>query len=182
MTKAGYKIVRYADDFVILCQTAEEAQAALALVQAWTLENGLTLHPEKTRVGKWLKAGEGFEFLGYRFESGRRYVRAKSLQSLKDKIRSKTRRTRGNSLRQIIEDLNPTIRGWFEYFKHAHKSIFTSMDGFVRRRLRAILRKQEKRRGRGSCRADHQRWPNAFFAKQGLFTMTEAHAQACRSR
>lgn len=182
ITGAGYKMVRYADDLVILCRTSEEAYAALALLKEWVDANGLTLHPDKTRVGNWLQPKEGFEFLGYRFEAGSRYVRAKSLNALKDKIRDKTGRSRGASLKTIIEDLNPTLKGWFEYFKHAHKTVFSSIDGFVRRRLRSILRRQEKRPGRGICHADHKRWPNAFFATHGLFTMTEAHGQACRSR
>jgi len=182
ITSAGYKMVRYADDLVILCQTMQEARTALGLVHDWTQANGLTLHPEKTRVGNCLESGEGFDFLGYRFESGKRHVRAKSLKALRDKVRQKTVRTRGDSLTRIIEDLNPTLRGWFEYFKHAHWHTFSSVDGFVRRRLRAVLRKQDKRPGHGMCQADHRRWPNAFFAAHGLFTMVEACAQASRSR
>lgn len=182
ITRSGYRMVRYADDFVILCKTQKEAHDALAFVTAWTQENGLNLHPEKTHVGNCLDKGNGFEFLGYRFEEGRRSVRAKSLKALKDKIRQKTKRTRGHNLKSIIEDINPTLRGWFEYFKHAHHFVFSSLDGFVRRRLRAILRKQKKRPGRGICLEDHRRWPNAFFAERGLFTMVKAHAMACRSR
>jgi len=182
ITCSGYRMVRYADDFVILCKTQEEADNALSLVTEWTQKSGLTLHPEKTHVGNCLEKGEGFDFLGYRFESGKRFVRAKSLKALKDKIRHRTKRTRGHSLKGIIEDINPTLRGWFEYFKHAHHYVFSSLDGFIRRRLRAILRKQEKRPGRGICFEDHRRWPNSFFAKRGLFTMVKAHAEACRSR
>jgi RNA-directed DNA polymerase len=74
------------------------------------------------------------------------------------------------------------LRGWFNYFKHAHPMTFRGADGFTRRRLRAILRKQEKRPGLGKCREDHTRWPKVFFADMGLFTMTEAHALASRSR
>ncbi len=75
------------------------------------------------------------------------------------------------------------LRGWFGYFKHAYRSEFPSIDGFVRRRLRAILRRHARRAGRlGNSLGDHQRWPNAFFAAYGLFTMTEAHALASRSR
>ena len=111
-----------------------------------------------------------------------RIVRKKSLAALKEKIRQKTRRTRGESLEQILQDLNPVLRGWFGYFKHARSSTFRDVDGFVRRRLRAVLRKQGKRPGYGRCPNDHRRWPNAFFAKQGLFTMNEAHAQASQPR
>ena len=122
MAWRGYRMVRYADDFVILCRTREEAEAALADVRAWVSENGLALHPEKTHVGDCRQPGQGFEFLGYRFEAGERHVRKKSLTKLKDSIRAKTRRTRGDSLARIVTDLNRTLRGWFAYFKHAHRT------------------------------------------------------------
>ena len=173
MLKLGYAMVRYADDFVILCQSAEQAHGALEQVRAWVEENGLSLHPDKTHIGDCRIVGQGFEFLGYRFEAGKRWVREKSLQGFKDKIREKTRRTRGDSLSKIIADITPTIRGWYGYFKHAYRSTFPRLDGFIRRRLRSILRKQEKRPGMGLCRADHTRWPNAYFAQLGLFTMTQ---------
>lgn len=182
MATKGYRLVRYADDFVILCRTEEEAQAALAEVSAWVEGQGLTLHPDKTRVGNCLEAGQGFDFLGYRFEAGRRWVRKKSLKALKEKLRSKTRRTRGVSLKSIIEELNPILRGWFGYFKHAQKRVFKELDGLIRRRLRALLRKREKRPGFGRCLADQVRWPNAYFARYGLFTLVGAHAKASQSR
>jgi len=182
MSKLGYKMVRYADDFVILCQSAETARQALEEVKVWVEENGLTLHPDKTHVGNCLIEGQGFEFLGYRFEAGRRLVRAKSLKSLKDKVREKTKRSRGDSVLAIIADLNPTLRGWFGYFKHASPTTFQTLDGLIRRRLRAILRKQEKRPGMGRCYDDHRRWPNAYFANLGLFIMDTAWAKASQSR
>jgi RNA-directed DNA polymerase len=182
MAERGYRMVRYADDFVILTRSRAEAEEALALVAAWVAENGLVLHPEKTRVGDCRQPGEGFDFLGYRFEAGRRHVRLKSLQRLKDTIRERTRRTRGQSLEYVIADLNPTLRGWFGYFKHAHPFIFSTLDGLIRRRLRALLRKQEKRPGLGLCLADHQRWPNAFFANAGLFALHAAWQTAGQSR
>ena len=182
MARLGYRMVRYADDFVILCQSAEQAQMALNEVNVWVNANGLTLHPDKTHVGNCLLEGQGFEFLGYRFEAGKRMVRQKSLQGFKDKIREKTRRTRGDSMARIIADLTPTIRGWYGYFKHAGRRVFPRLDGFIRRRLRAILRKQDKRPGLGRCHADHKRWPNAYFAGLGLFTMTEACMSASPSR
>ena len=172
MTELGYRMVRYADDFVILCQSAEQAQAGLEEVKVWVEANGLTLHPDKTHVGNCMMEGQGFEFLGYRFEAGKRWVRKKSLKAFKDKIREKTKRSRGDSIACIISDLAPMTRGWYGYFKHACRCVFPALDGFIRRRLRAILRKQEKRPGFGKCHADHKRWPNAFFAKLGLFTMT----------
>jgi len=182
MREKGYRMVRYADDFVVLCQTAEEAQAALNEVRAWVEQNGLKLNADKTQVGDCRQAGQGFEFLGYRFEVGRRWVRRKSLLALRERIRQKTRRTRGDSLACIIADLNPTLRGWFDYFKHAQPLVHQLTDSFVRRRLRAILRKQDKRPGMGKCRNDHLRWPNTFFATQGLFTLTAARVLASQSR
>jgi len=182
MRQKGYRMVRYADDFVVLCRSAEQAQEALKEVRGWVEQNGLKLHLDKTHVGDCRQAGQGFEFLGYRFEVGRRWVRRKSLLALRERIRQKTRRTRGDSLACIIADLNPTLRGWFHYFKHAQPWVHQLMDGFVRRRLRAILRKQDKRPGMGKCRDDHLRWPNTFFAAQGLFTLTTARALASQSR
>jgi RNA-directed DNA polymerase len=182
MKQKGYRMVRYADDFVVLCRSAEQAQAALVEVKAWVEANGLSLNAEKTHVGDCRQEGQGFEFLGYRFEAGRHWVRPKSLKALRERIRGKTKRTRGDSLAKIIEDLNPMVRGWFNYFKHAHSVAQLGIDGFVRRRLRAILRKQEKRPGMGRCLDDHLRWPNRFFATQGLFTITAARVLASQSR
>jgi RNA-directed DNA polymerase len=182
MAARGYRMVRYADDFVVLCKSREEAEAALAEIHAWVNGNGLRLHPDKTHVGDCRRIGEGFDFLGYRFEAGRRLVRKKSLTRFKDNIRAKTRRTRGNSLARIIDDLNPSLRGWFGYFKHAHPRTFIVLDKFIRRRLRSLLRKQEKRPGFGRCQADHQRWPNAFFATAGLLALHTAWLEARHSR
>ncbi len=182
MSKLGYKMVRYADDFVILCESAPQAQQGLGEVKTWVQENGLTLNPDKTHTGDCLMEGQGFEFLGYRFEAGKRWVKEKSLRGFMDKVREKTKRSRGVSLSSIIDELTPMTRGWFGYFKQAHKSTFPMLDGFIRRRLRAILRKQEKRPGMGRCHEDHKRWPNAYFANLGLFTMTQAHQLASQSR
>jgi RNA-directed DNA polymerase len=182
MKQKGYRMVRYADDFVVLCRSREKAQAAAAEVKAWVESNGLSLNVDKTHVGDCRQKGQGFDFLGYHFELGRRWVRKKSYKVIKDRIRMKTKRTRGESLANIIADLNPTLRGWFNYFKHAHPNTFKWMDSFVRRRLRALLRKQEKRPGLGICREDHQRWPNHFLAAQGLFTMYAAWQSASRPR
>ena len=182
MRQAGLVMVRYADDAVVLCRTREEAEDALTRMRAWVDANGLTLHPDKTHVGDCRLEGHGFEFLGYRFESGLRWVRKKSLIGLRDKIRALTKRNRGDSIESIIASINPTLRGWFGYFQHAHRYTFSSVDGFVRRRLRAILRRQLHRPGQGRCLRDHTRWPNAFFADLGLFTMSEALRLARQSR
>ena len=182
MAEKGHRMVRYADDFVVLCRSPEEAEQALVEIRHWVGANGLALHPEKTHAGDCRIPGQGFEFLGYRFDAGQRWVRKKSLDRLKDKVREKTRRTRGDSLACIIADLNPMLRGWFGYFKHAHQWTFDAMDGFIRRRLRALLSKQQKRPHFGHCRADHTRWPNAFFAEAGLFALHTAWLEARDSR
>jgi len=184
MEEAGHHMVRYADDFVILCRTAAEADAALARVRTWVAANELTLHPTKTHVGDCAQPGQGFEFLGYRFEAGQRRVRQKSLDALKDRVRTRTIRSRGDSLGRIIADINPILRGWFGYFQHAQPAlgVFRRIDQMIRRRLRAILRKQDHRPGMGRAKADHLTWTNAFFASQGLFTLTTALAEARHSR
>ena len=179
MAASGCEMVRYADDFVILCRSEAEARAALEEVQQWTAQAGLTLHPEKTRIVEATKHG-GFDFLGYHFERGYRWPRRKSLKKLKDKIRAHTKRNNGQSLQVSISRLNPVLRGWFGYFKQSHYTTFTPLDKWLRMRLRSLLRKRRKRRGRaGSC--DNRRWPNAFFATQGLFSLAHAHAQVRQS-
>ena len=182
ITGDGHEMVRYADDFVILCKTEEEARQVLEKVQKWVQANGLMLHPDKTHIGNCMEPGQGFEFLGYRFESGNRYVRKKSLKKLRDSIRAKTRRSQGKGIGRVIEDLNLILKGWYEYFKHAHRRTFRKVDGFARRRLRSILRKFNKRsKGTGRCLNDHMRWPNKYFQSRGLFTLESAHRLECRS-
>lgn len=171
----GIEMVRYADDFVLLCRTETEARQALSCVQAWTLSNGLSLHPEKTRIVDATKAG-GFDFLGYHFERGYKWPRAKSIKKMRATIRRKTRRLNGQALSTIIEDVNRTLQGWFEYFKHSHKTEFTQQDSWIRMRLRSILRQRHGLTGRGRG-ADHQRWPNAYFATHGLFSLVSARAK-----
>jgi len=113
--QSGVEMVRYADDFVILCRSEAEARRALEQVQAWTAEAGLRLHPEKTRIVDATQPG-GFDFLGYHFERGLRWPRPKSLGKLKQTLRARTRRTNGQSLPVLMANLNRTLRGWFEYF------------------------------------------------------------------
>jgi RNA-directed DNA polymerase len=172
MQGAGHAMVRYADDFVILCRSREEAEAALDAVRRAVEARGLALHPDKTRVVN--AAQDGFDFLGYHFERGKRWPRDKSLMKLRDALRAKTKRTNGTSLECIIADVNRTLRGWFEYFKHSYWTTFPYLDGWLRRRLRSILRKRTKRKGisRG---LDHHRWPNAYFRERGLFSLEQAH-------
>lgn len=180
MAAGGYQMVRYADDFVILCRSQSEAQQALAQVRQWCAAEGLTVHPTKTRIVD--VRSEGFDFLGYHFATTRRGVltrwpRKKSEQKLKETLRAKTKRTNGRSLQMTVAAVNETLRGWFGYFQHSCRSTFVSVDSWVRMRLRSILRKRSGRQGRGRGR-DHQRWPNAFFAGHGLYSLVAAHASA----
>jgi len=179
MSQAGIEMIRYADDFVVMCRNETEACYALEMVQQWTTSVGLVLHPEKTHIVDASQRG-GFDFLGYHFERGYRWPRKKSLTKFKDKIRSLTKRTTGFSMEMTISMINRTLHGWYNYFKHSHKTTFRPLDQWIRMRLRSILRRRRggKGRGRGS---DHQRWPNAFFAKHGLFSLSAAHAAACQS-
>jgi RNA-directed DNA polymerase len=180
MAKGERKMARYADDFVILCQSESEAKAALEEVRQWTGENGLTLHPKKTRIVNVNEPG-GFDFLGYHFEGGMKWPRKKSMDKIKDTIRMKTRRKDGHSVKEICAELNRTMRGWFEYFKHSKRNTFKSVDGYIRGRIRSILRKRLGLKGRGRGR-DHQRWPNIYFTAQGLVSLDHAFEAARQSR
>jgi len=179
LADSGVQMVRYADDFVLLCRSEEAAQTALVRVQTWVRENGLMLHPEKTRIVDATQPG-GFDFLGYHFERGYRWPRRKALDRLKDKVREHTPRTSGVSLEATIVRLNQMLRGWYGYFQHSHRTTFPSLDGYVRVRLRAILRKRAGLRGRARL-LDHQRWSNHYFTELGLFSLVQAHRSACQS-
>jgi RNA-directed DNA polymerase len=178
LAEAGFAMVRYADDFVILCKAREDAEQALALVQQWVVENELTLHPTKTRIVD--ARTESFDFLGYHFRGNLRLPREKSLKKFQDAVREKTKRTNGHSLPFTCVRLNAQLRGWFTYFRHGHWSIFRDLDGWIRGRLRSILRKRQQRKGRGRGR-DHQRWPNAFFDEHGLYSLSAAHVRFLQS-
>jgi RNA-directed DNA polymerase len=179
MAERGFEMVRYADDFVVMCRSEEDAAAALAVVQQWTAQAGLMLHPTKTRLVD--EREEGFDFLGYHFEAGKRWPRSKSRKKLRDIIRAKTKRTSGHSMTQIIVEVNRTLRGWFEYFKHSHRPTFRMEDGWIRRRLRSILRKRSRRKGGAKAHgADQTRWTNAYFAALGLLSLQDAHALICQ--
>lgn len=182
MASRGWVMVRYADDFVILCHTAEEAARALADVQTWTAQAGLTLHPTKTRIVDLGQPGGWFDFLGYRFKRHDkdgafrilRLIRDKSLAQARDAIRAATPRNTGDSLTDIVRHVNRWIQGWFAYFRSIHRSIHHDLDSMLRRRLRSILAQRHgfSRWGRGLA---HQRWPNAYFDRQGLLSLEQAH-------
>jgi RNA-directed DNA polymerase len=172
LAHAGLHMVRYADDFVVLCRTETEAHGALELIKRWMDQAQLRLHPEKTKIVDATQKG-GFDFLGYHFERGQKWPRKKSQQRLKEKLRAYTRRNNGQSLDSIISQINPILRGWYNYFRYSKLNALQSIDGWVRGRLRSILRRRSKRKGRGRGK-DHQRWRNRFFDEAGLFNLTAA--------
>jgi RNA-directed DNA polymerase len=169
MDQKGYETVRYADDLVVLCRSQGEAEQALAQLRQWSEEAGLTLHPTKTRIVN--VHSEGFDFLGWHFRGGNKWPRKKSLEKLREKLRPLTRRTNGRSLGEIIGKATPILRGWHGYFRESHPAGLQGPDGWLRRRLRAMLLKREKRPGYGLSKTDHQRWPNRWFAAHGLFSL-----------
>ena len=177
---SGFELVRYADDLVILCKSREDAERALALLHTLMTGLKLKLHPEKTKIVDTREVGAGFDFLGYRFERSHsrlnRKLRKKSRDALKAKIRELTPRKAGRSIKMIVADLNPVLRGWFNYFRDCAQFVFEDTDKFIRRRLRSILRKNLGMKGTGhGCRGDHQRWPIAYFSEVlGLFSVTAA--------
>jgi len=178
MAAQGYEMVRYADDFVVLCKSEQACQQAMKKLMEWTKDAKLILHPEKTKIVD--SKGEGFDFLGYHFRKNKRWPSKKSMKRLRSKIRPKTKRTNGTSMGKIIKEVNKTTTGWFEYFKHSNRATFKTVDGWIRMRLRSILRKRNKGKGRGQGK-DHFRWPNSYFGALGLFSLTAARDRACRS-
>jgi RNA-directed DNA polymerase len=177
MEQAGYRLVRYADDMVVLCRTKQEAEAALAKLAELIEARGLQLHPDKTRIAHLMER-PGFQFLGYVFYDKYRDPRPSSEDKLRSTLRRKTKRTNGYSFKDIIMSLNATLRGWYNYFKFcsANSWVWERIDRWLRYRLRAILDKRRRggrsrRRGRGHA---HYRWPNAYFAEHGLFSLVSA--------
>jgi RNA-directed DNA polymerase len=180
VAQSGFELVRYADDFVILCRTGEEAQRALEVVRDWVHEHGLVLHPTKTRIVD--SRTESFEFLGYEFHGVQHWPRKKSVQKLKASLRQQTRRNSGQALHCVIARLNPVLRGWFAYFQHTRRrSLFQDLDGWLRMRLRSMLRKRAGGRGVARDQTASFTWPNRFFAELGLFSLKAAHVSACQS-
>ena len=169
---AGFEMVRYADDFVILCASRQEAERALLMVTQWTAEAGLTLHPEKTRLVD-LSAGETFDFLGYEFHHDRQWMSRRSVKRFRDRLRELTPRLSGDSMKRMIGTLNRTLQGWYQYFRHVNAWMLNRLDGWVRTRLRRVLWRY--RGGKGYlppiCNSN---WPNAYFAQLGLFSLYAA--------
>lgn len=176
ISNAGMQMVRYADDLVVLCTSQIQAQSALTLISEWIQEAQLQLHPQKTKIIDATQPG-GFEFLGYHFERGYKWPRQKSVLKVREAVRKHTGRTNGQSFEYTIARLNPILRGWYNYFRHGKVHTLGNLDGWVRGRLRSILRKRTKRKGKAKGGPDHRRWPNRFFEEAGLFNLTTAHAQ-----
>jgi RNA-directed DNA polymerase len=184
MAQCGMEMVRYADDFVVLCRNEAEAGAALAKIQSWVEAAGLKLHPTKTRVVNASEPG-GFDFLGYHFEryqngSGKKWPRKKSLLKLRQSIREKTGRLRSQSLETIIAEINPTLKGWYAYFKASLPTALDGVDGWVRRRLRSLVRYRRGRRGISKGR-ENAELTNQWFAARGLFSLAEAQRRSLQS-
>jgi RNA-directed DNA polymerase len=181
MEANGFRMVRYADDFIVCCKEPEEAERALVIIREWMEEAKLSLHPEKTRIVD-LRKKERFTFLGYEYglsqrsRLARRWPSKKSEKNIREKVRSLTKRCNGHSMSVIIQRITPITRGWYNYFSDSAGGSFSGLDGWMRMRLRSILRKRSGRRGRGRG-VDHQDWPNPYFERLGFFSLDAAHAR-----
>ena len=155
MRRKGYQLTRYADDWVVTCTSAAEARAAVAAALRILNELGVQLHPQKTRI---VHVWQGFEFLGYKIKRGRgqlrlppgkirsgtqpgalyAYPREKSIRHFMDQVRALTRRRVPLRTKELIEELNPVLRGWGHHYKRAHvRKLFHRLDGWIVRRIRS---------------------------------------------
>jgi RNA-directed DNA polymerase len=177
MADAGFEMVRYADDFVVLCRSQSEAEEALRRITAWVAAVGLTLHPTKTKIVDSRVAS--FSFLGYSFRGDQIYPRRESLAKMKARIQELTPRKRSGSVERIATELNRVLVGWFGYFRHCRWTIYKDLDAKIRSRLRRLLLKRHRKNPERLPR--QQRWPNAYFAKAGLYSLREAHFRFAQS-
>jgi RNA-directed DNA polymerase len=160
MTAEGFRLTRWADDSVVLCQTRAEARRALAVAERFLREElGVELHPQKTRI---VHVSQGFEFLGYKVKQGTGFrlpahrrrgrsnprnlyavPREKSVKRFQEQIRALTRRKAPLKLREVIERINPVIRGWGHFYRKADvRRLFHRLDGWVERRIYSFLAKR----------------------------------------
>ena len=158
MSESGYQMVRYSDDFVILCESIGQAETCLSEQRQWTDKMSLTLHLEKTAIVDKSIRGSSFDFLGYCFIHTprghyQRRVSDKSKRKLRNKLRPYLKRTNGLSMDATVTKLNPILRGWFGYFSESHPRSLLEMSGWVRMRLRSILRKRMKNEDREGYRS-----------------------------
>lgn len=171
MAEHGFEMVRYADDFVVLCRSEFEAEVALQVITEWVEQAGLTLHPTKTKIVD--SRSKSFAFLGYSFRGDKIYPRRESLAKMKARIKELTPRKRPGSIKSIAKELNRVLIGWFSYFRHCRWTIFKDLDTKIRDRLRRLLLKRHRKNPKRLTR--QQRWPNDYFAKAGLYSLREAH-------
>ena len=177
MTEKGFEMVRYADDFVILCRSQFEAEAALKEIRDWVGANGLTLHPTKTQVVDSRETS--FSFLGYSFRGETRLPRAKSRRKLMERINELTPRKSGHSLESTLQRINSAFRGWFNYSRHCTWTVFDTYDARARKRLRRMLLKRHRVNRQRLSRT--VRWPSAYFAAHGFRSLREAHNRLVQS-
>jgi RNA-directed DNA polymerase len=165
MRRKGYRLTRYADDWVVTCESAAEAQAAIAAARRTLEQLGVQLHPQKTRV---VHVRLGFEFLGYKIKRGKgllrlspdqirsgvqpgalyAYPREKSIRRFMDQVRALTRRRVPLRTKELIAELNPVLRGWGHHYKRAHvRGLFHQLDGWIVRRIRSHQCKRWRNRG-----------------------------------
>ena len=165
MVERGYKLVRFADDFVVMTKTKRKAKRAYEVVkEIITGKLKLELHPEKTVITNF---GEGFVFLGFEFIAWRyKRPRKKSLGKFKDKVRKVTKRNQPWKVDSIIKRLNAKIYGWANYFGHGNvKKLFRRLDKWIRMRLRSYMEKKK------AVMNQNKRIPNSFFRKKGLVSL-----------
>ena len=159
----GYRFVRYADDFVVLCRSTAEAEEALTLVQQKLTELGLSLSPDKTHITSY---GKGYSFLGFVLSSRSRRMRPKSVKKFKDKVRDLTRRSH-NLDAQVIVKLNRVIRGSAQYFAtrwFTGREVFHKLDSWIRMRLRCMKTKRLNYE-------DNRRLRVKWFVRLGLLSL-----------
>jgi RNA-directed DNA polymerase len=159
---AGFRLIRYADDFVILADRRWKVEAADRLVRSILSDIGLEASEAKSGI---VRVQDGFEFLGFTFHGRFLRPRPRALASFKDRVRSRTRRKVPVSLEQMIEDLNPLLRGWGNYYAIGDVvTLFVDLDKWIRMRLRSKARKRFKSKGG----VDNHKWPNRVFDNLGL--------------
>jgi RNA-directed DNA polymerase len=177
MAEHGFEMVRYADDFVVLCRSEFEAEVALQMITEWVEAAGLTLHPTKTKIVD--SRSESFVFLGYSFRGDKIYPRRESLAKMKARIKELTPRKRSGSIDSIAKELNRVLIGWFGYFRHGRWTIYKDLDATIRSRLRRLLLKRHRNNPERLPR--QQRWPNDYFTKVGLYSLRQAHFRFAQS-
>jgi len=162
---AGFRLIRYADDFLILADRRWKAEAADRLVRCILADIGLEVAEDKSGIRK---VRDGFDFLGFTFQGRFLRPRPRALAGFKDQVRSRTRRKAPISLRVMVARLNPTLRGWGNYFAMGDVLVlFAELDSWIRMRLRSAARK----RFRSRPGADNHRWPNHLFEELGLVNL-----------